>query len=75
MRKLLKLCTDGGIKSKQNILFLSNTLSATEARNTPTLWRFVMIIAQVNLFYAGTPVKSLTRLSLDETRVSDDARG
>ena len=41
-------------RNKQKVPFLTLNPSATEARNAYTLLRFVMIIAQVNLFCAVT---------------------
>ena len=51
--KWRKLCTDVGLRCKQKIACLTH-LSATETRNTYTMLRFFMIIAEVKLFYAVT---------------------
>ena len=50
---LRKMCSDVGLIFKQKFPS-SPSLHATEARNASALWKFVMIIAQVNL-YAVTP--------------------
>ena len=44
-----------GHRCKQNILFLTLSLHAIKALDLSMLWGFVMIIAQVNLFYTMTP--------------------
>ena len=47
LRKLRKLCTDVGLRSKQKISFLTSPPTfATGAHNASTLLRFVMIISK-----------------------------
>ena len=56
LRDLRKLCTDIGVRCKQKISFLT-PLPPYDIAAPPAsiLLRFVMILAQVNLFYAVTP--------------------
>ena len=45
---------DVKLRCKQKIPVFTFALFSIKACNASTLWRFVMIIAQVNLFYAMT---------------------
>ena len=58
LRNVRKLCTDVDL-CKQRIPFRVPHPSATDARNASTLFRFVMILGKVNLFFAVTPVREV----------------